>query len=478
LIDRAVSFSLDHLHWTTREGVAATLIAIADGGSEEAAYRALALLRAAATPAMAPQLARIALRPDLAPRLRERAVEALAATGAEVPDEARRAEDPCEEIRSRAVVYTLDREQQLAAARRLELELPDLIELLGPPGLARALRAAVHDHSFALRCPVDRPETDAIYSRALWLLRSWSEAPAIMLRLLARAALHPKVEADLAETLAWAHRAFACRLVAWHLGHRDPAALHVVRAVLRVLRRVPQRDDRDVLRAALALRDVESRCLALEALDALGEDGDAFRDILRALAGRPEPMVRLYAARALARRGEARFTALIHAARTDPDPNLRVFALDALADLSRVPDLRAACVDALADSALAEPETRLRAEAIHGIARARAAGEHLDLLERALLDDPGREGRDDPLAPVCDNAAMALCIAGGERAREALLRAAFVVPRCRFHASWAAFDVVVTCPEGTPEERFERLQSWGHGFWRTGYWLAGEVRDE
>src|SRR5262249_22478438 len=154
-------------------------------------------------------------------------------------------------------------------------------------------------------------------------LGEWDEGPAIVVRILGGAVLHPTVAADLADALLQGNRSFARRLLAARL--HEWRARAEVRAVIRGLHRCPLPEGREVLRTALALPDEELRCYAVEALDELAEDGPTYRDILRALAGRSDPMLRLVAARALVRRGEARFLAPILAARTDADANLRAF---------------------------------------------------------------------------------------------------------------------------------------------------------
>src|SRR6185312_13608686 len=89
LSNATVSVPLDRLPWTTRDGVAATLVAMAHGPSLDAAERAVRLLREVATPGLLPEILGIALRRDRSATVRTWALGILAAhEGYAVPDEA------------------------------------------------------------------------------------------------------------------------------------------------------------------------------------------------------------------------------------------------------------------------------------------------------------------------------------------------------------------------------------------------------
>jgi HEAT repeat protein len=79
-------FLLDHLHWTSREDVAAKLVALAHTGDPSTALRATFALGGIATSALAPHLVVLAIRRELPLGVRGVALAMLARLGAQLPD--------------------------------------------------------------------------------------------------------------------------------------------------------------------------------------------------------------------------------------------------------------------------------------------------------------------------------------------------------------------------------------------------------
>jgi hypothetical protein len=571
---QASSF-LDHLHWTSREDVAAKLVALAHGEDASVASRAGHLLGAIATPELALHLVALALRRDRPVGVRSIALVALARLGTPLPDamldalldeqphaphegeevpnlehvvalartEAQRARvtafldragpdvrahllacGPADEIRAPLLTRwladvdldeptVLDREVALnlldrrvavhvmlaywrsrgvprrpgfladlryyprlvtllpsddlrvAAAEAFRLDLGHELELLGASGLRRALRRAVHNRSFALRCPVEpRYDEDAtLYGRALQVLEEWHEGARIALGLLTSAVLHAEVRKELVRILWRARRAWGRRWIASRI--RDPEAIEEVRAAADEARRAPSVEDRDVLRAMLAVSDDQVRSAAIAALDGIAEldpaslRDEGLADILAAITSRPHPKARLVAALSLVRRGHRRFLAPLREAWASWNEELSAFALAALGSLANDPDLLPVCIAELEEAAQ-DSSLRVRAQAVGLLAFVPNPGAHVDTFERALsADEAGDAGE-----RLVHNAALALGVAGGERALTALLRAAF---HPRMENPWlpvAAVRAALEHADDTPRERREAIWEAGQMF--------------
>jgi HEAT repeat protein len=573
---QAFSF-LHHLHWTSREDVAAKLVALAHGGDASVALRACHLLDALATAELAPHLVALALRRDRPPRARAITLHALARLDAPLPDatvdalleeqphaphegeevprlhlvvalartEAQRARvlafldragpdvrahllacgRPIGEIRApllarwladvspptnldrdvalhlrdrRVAVHvmlaywrrrSLSRQEGfwadirhypqlitllssdyrwLHAAEALRLDLGQELELLGAGGLRRTLRRLVLARSFALRCPVDpHPDDyDRLDARALELLEEWPEGARIALGLLTGAVLHEDVRKDLVRLLWRTRRPWGRR---WLLPRvRNPEAIDEVRAAAEEARDTPSPEDREVLRAMLAVPDERVRCAAIAALDAIAEldpasaRDEALADILAAIASRPERRARLAAALSLVRRGHRRFLALLRDACASRVPEERWDALVALGRLAQDEDLRAACVPELEAAATRDASTHVRAEAVGRLALLPDPGAHVGALEAALATPPTSPLEDDALH---GNAALALGVVGGERALTALLRMAFQVHRLRLSTVADALRIALDHADAPPPKRLEAIWETGRFFW-------------
>jgi len=273
------------------------------------------------------------------------------------------------------------------AAKALALPLGGLLAELGPKRLRRELKSAVLDLSYHRRCPVDRPAwpLERRSGAACRVLAAWSEGAAIVLDLLEEALLHPDTRADLALAALSQDRGAALA----YLGSRLDTAedLEGIRAALREIQLAPREEDRAFLRGAARLQDPEAQHRAMDALEALGEEGEGWLEALREIAGGGSPLPRVRALCALARRGDR------GAAR------------------------------ALVEAASEDADVLVRAEAIRRLGELDEGAEHLDRFERALRSDHASHGPED--LPAAEQAALALACAGGEAARSALLRGYF-----------------------------------------------------
>jgi hypothetical protein len=391
-----------------------------------------------------------------------------------------------------------DAAQRTAAATELRVGTGTAIEILGRGGLRHALRAAIHERSFWLRCPVERGAGEASnprrderdgerrYGRALDHLDHHPEGARIALELLRGGVLHEDVRAALVRLLWEKRRPWGRAWLAPRL--RDPDALGELRAALSVARDSPSPDDAPMLRAALAVRDAQVRCLAIRALDALATlDGEVARragvldagldDILASLAqsapgaGAPESVVPLAAARSLVRRGHARFLPVLLAAcrrgRAESDEPTRAFALTAVSDLARSPLVGPACVAELV-ALLSDVRWSVRATAIDGLANAPDPTAYAARFEAELRRTPGPHDEDADYAR--ENAALALLVAAGERAIPALLQAAFEAPLESVPTIANALDVALSHAAGTPRARLTALYDRGASFWVSTGW--------
>src|SRR5262249_28904895 len=147
----------------------------------------------------------------------------------------------------------------------------------------RELKQAVHEMSFRRRCPIVRTDArlEGQFQRAIWLLETWSGGAAVAAELLARAGLAPQGRASVALALFAHHREAAFRADASK--SRVAESVWPVRAVMERMARDLVDSDRPRLRAALRLNDDEVRYRAIDGLEALGEDGDAWLDVVRSL---------------------------------------------------------------------------------------------------------------------------------------------------------------------------------------------------
>jgi HEAT repeat protein len=572
-------FFLDHLHWTSREDVAAKLVALAHGPDASVALRACHVLGAVATAELAPHLAALALRRDRLVGVRNIALLALArldaplsdATldalleeqphvpheGGEVPrlqdvvalarTEAQRAQvltfleragrDVRAHLLARGLAIgeirapllarwladvdrddptALDREVslhlrdrrvaahvmvaywrqraiwteefwadiryypqlitllssedlRLAAAEGFRLDLGQELEMLGAGGLRRTLRRAVLYRSFALRCPIEpwSERKERQYARELEVLEDWPEEGArIALGLLTGAVLHEDVRKDLVRILWRTRRAWGRR---WLLPRvRNPEALDEVRAAAEEARDAPSPEDREVLRAMLAVPDEQVRCRAIGALDAIAEldpacaRDEGLADILAAIASRPERSARLAAAVSLVRRGHRRFLALLRDACVSRDQDERWKAVEALGRLAQDEEIRAACVVELEAAATPDTSKLVQAAAVARLARLPEPGAHVGTFENALASPPAGGITDYALY---GNAVLALGVVGGERALSALLRAAFQVRETCLWSVAVALRVALDHADAPPRKRLEAIGETGGFFW-------------
>ncbi|MDC3959557.1 HEAT repeat domain-containing protein [Polyangium jinanense] len=313
----------------------------------------------------------------------------------------------------------LDDETRAAAAAALVLPRRDLLRFSSLAKIRKAARKAVLDHNFALFCPIDKPWTTYGYRGALALLEEDENGPAMAADLLAHARLHEAARADLGLVLYRRKR----RIALQYLEQRGaaPENLELARALLREIAKNPDTRDRPALLAALRFPDPEARFLALDVLDAVAEDGPTFRAALESLAEDPDPFVRLRMTGALAYRGHASHVQpLVEAARSSADAILRALAIRLLGRLDEAPD-------------------------------------HLDLFERALLEDHAAEEPDGP-TPAAEQAAIALgCV--GPKAVTALLRGHLLAPSdATLDAVEAALLVLLAEMEGAPLTASARRQ--------------------
>lgn len=300
--------------------------------------------------------------------------------------------------------------ERLRAATALHLSLDELLRALGPRGLRRAVhdvmiarsrQLAREDFSPAAECVAQR------YRNALRVVRTWREGVGVATGLLHGVALAPAVRADLLDELLARDPRRAIERVAARL-HADDD-LPALRLVLQRLAdssrdahggldatSSPVAHDPatgDAARAlawrALWVRDEAARYLAIDAVEALGATGPAWRETLGALAAGAHPLVRVRAWTSLARLGER----------------------DA--------------VHALTVAAVGQRRVEVRAEAIRALGRLPTADDHVALFARTLTDDREAHGDDRLDAPASEQAALALACVGGARAMTALLRGAF-----------------------------------------------------
>ncbi|HBP20252.1 MAG TPA: hypothetical protein DEA08_20990 [Planctomycetes bacterium] len=183
--------------------------------------------------------------------------------------------------------------------------------------------------------------------------------------------------------------------------------------VLAQVAEAPERPE--VFARALEHPEPACRYLGIAGLEALGALPGAALD---ALAGDQDVFVRLRALACQAGRGEARGEQAL-----------------------------------LEHAAGAEQSVRVRAEATRWLAREPAR--HVDLLERALLEDHASE--DDYHLPVAEEAAFGLARAGGERALTALVRAALVAPSNPLSDALRSYLGALRAGPGAPLEIWPNL---------------------
>jgi hypothetical protein len=298
----------------------------------------------------------------------------------------------------------LDEPRRAEALAALVLPIPDLHAALGPGGLRRVVRRVLVDHSFARRCPVDKTNRPPEYTvrAALAFVKDEPEGPELAAKLLAHVKLHPDVRAALG--LALFHRYRKIVLHYMEVRGADEDNHPLVRAVLREIRKNPDTRDRRALLSVLGSPDPETRYLALDALESVGETRHLNDGLLAALAGDPHPVVQLRATAALARHGDApRMAALVDTARKNPSVVLRAEAIRLLGALPLVAQ-----------------------DPFHGFECA--------LLEDHALDDSEYH------APASEQAAIALGAAFGANALTALLQGHL---RARSNAALDAIEAAI-----------------------------------
>ena len=333
-------------------------------------------------------------------------------------------------MRQRAdLALLLDGPGRLDAARQLVLPLPDLLAVLGFHGLRAAVKAAVHAMSAYQASPGKKYDApmEFRFHDARDLLRDLVRGPRHRPgELLQGASLTPETRREVTLALFRQDRAGAFRAA---LSHPDGAL--ALRGLVRAMRREPREGDRGLLLQAVRFRDDGVRYLAVDALEAAGEDGEAWKDFLRALARRAPPVLRVRAAAALARLGEAGWE------------------------------------EALVAAAVTEADVNARGEALRGLARLDGAGRYFEIFERAMLEDHAHAGEMGYHAPAAEQAAIALGAVGGERALTPLIRA------CLMGQSNALLDVIEPILDlieregdatGAPGERLARIREVDQGW--------------
>jgi len=311
-------------------------------------------------------------------------------------------------------------ETRAEAAAALVLPRRDLLRFFSVEGLRKAIRKAVLDHGFALLCPLEKPGAPYRYRGALALLDEDDEGATLAADLLAHARLHETIRADLGLVLYRRKRLVALR----YLEERgaDPENLALSRALLRDIAKNPDTRDRAALIAALHFLDPAARFLALDILEAVSEDGPAFRAALDGLAADDDPFVRLRVTGALARRGQA------------------------------------TSLQSLLETARSSAEVKLRGEALRLLGMQAEARDHFELFERALLEDHAEE-EPEGHTPAAEQAAIALGAVFGPEAASALLRGHLIAPsNAALGAIEAALSLVLDEMKGAPRTIAARRQ--------------------
>lgn len=299
--------------------------------------------------------------------------------------------------RNRALDELLDVPLRDEAARRLVLGVEGLVEVLGDPGLRREIRAAIAEKSaydrglkqdqeraIAQRSkgPIRPNARDRVveqrFEGALRAIATWGGGPASGAGLVVDEGLDETIRARVALAVFARDREAAERAVA-----RDGSP-RIVRAMVAKIAQDPVAADGPFLRDALAFEDDVARARAVDALDALGEDDAAWRELLRAFAHGGTPLLRARAAAALARRGEDAY------------------------------------VDVLLAAARDRTDHRTHAEAIRRLGELDGVALSMAFFEETLARAVAHAG---PYTSAATHAAVALAVHFGERAMAPLLRA-------------------------------------------------------
>ncbi|MDI1481729.1 HEAT repeat domain-containing protein [Polyangium sp. y55x31] len=300
----------------------------------------------------------------------------------------------------------LDDETRAEAAAALLLPRRDLLRFFKLAELREAARKAL------LAVPLHELGDLYRHRGAIAFLIEDEEGPAIAADLLAHARLHEMVRADLGLVLHRRQRRVAAEYLEQH--GAAPENLDLARALLREIAKNPDTRDRPALLAALHFPDPEARYLALDVLDAVGEDRPAFRASLERLAEDPDPFVRLRVTGMLARRRHA------------------------------------GLVQTLVDTARSSAEGKLRAQALMLLGGLPEARDHFDLFERALLEEHATEELTGH-TPAAEQAAIALGCVFGREATTVLLRGHLLAPsNAALDVIEAALSVALAELEGAP----------------------------
>ncbi|NMO14317.1 hypothetical protein HPC49_29895 [Pyxidicoccus fallax] len=216
------------------------------------------------------------------------------------------------------------------ALESLLLPPPELLAHFGLDALLRRLRRVMRAASVGeYRERRISPLPDE-FPQAVSLLVEWREARPLLASLLCDFNLSEKVRRELLNALFDHDRA---RVIRWaHVASRYPDNAPLVRFVLLRAARQPEPGDRALFLAALRGPDDEARAFALAGLFALGETGAGWCDRLTSLVHSDHPRVRLGAAACLAREGRREWLPLLRQEALEPsEPRLRAEAVHWLA---------------------------------------------------------------------------------------------------------------------------------------------------
>jgi hypothetical protein len=241
----------------------------------------------------------------------------------------------CEDLARYPGLLATSMVHQPMAARELALPASAILTVLGHPAAVRAWKAAIHEQSFLLRCPVDRVHTvcDRIskrYARAVALSTTDKDFARMAAQSLLGATLAPSVRKDLLVALAMRDPDFVVRFVHERWSDEDSSSAEIFCDILSQLEAAPSMDFlRHSLNEAMRTSSRAEQLGALYAADRLASsDGTLFEPFCEP---RWAPILRAKAFSALVRRGKTGPDRLEELLR-EREPAVRFEALCGLSD--------------------------------------------------------------------------------------------------------------------------------------------------